>query len=244
MPDDVGCRRQRVCGDMTSRCPIRHEIKLRILTLNPVPDPLGREIGSRWSNKIGMVFSAANAVFNRMCVRLLLTHRVDYPVEQSRRLLNEYYDNIANDENAEQSARDFLLEQSVSSYRYEFSRQQGVEDPNLVHSHWYVRLREEAGSSRDTRQVATEEALNILRLNRERNEICVYFVPGTTSPASAGQSFFSELWSNITSQNEGIFISRNARYNTLAHEMGHLLMRIAHCSLVGPNGRDNDTAPP
>ena len=77
--------------------------------------------------------------------------------------------------------------------------------------------------------VATSEAFNILEMNRVAGQVATYWVPRIISPASSGQTICAPMYANFPLGLEGIFIKNGASPQTLAHELGHLLMRCMHC---------------
>jgi hypothetical protein len=80
---------------------------------------------------------------------------------------------------------------------------------------------------------AGNEARGILSQNRVVGEVATYWVPrllaGTSS--SAGHTVCAPFYPDIPAGLEGIFIRQGAPAPTLAHELGHLLMRAGHCAL-------------
>jgi hypothetical protein len=77
--------------------------------------------------------------------------------------------------------------------------------------------------------VVSPEARAILRMNRFPGQVATYWVPRIIAPESSGQTVCEPMYSNIPTSLEGIFIKNGAPPTTLAHELGHLLMRCMHC---------------
>jgi len=89
----------------------------------------------------------------------------------------------------------------------------------------------------------SSEALSILSLDQVPGEIATYWVPGL-SGGEHGITYYTPKFRDISSNNEGIFISYRTQADILAHELGHLLMRAGHCSFEGDDGDQENSAPP
>jgi len=72
----------------------------------------------------------------------------------------------------------------------------------------------------------TEEVVALLAENRgRRHEVCSYWVPNATA---FGKCYHRREYRGL--RNEGVYVRRNSPEVTLAHELGHLLMRCYHVS--------------
>jgi hypothetical protein len=252
-----GIRRENVAGSSTSQCPVHYEIKIRIMTLNPSGEPEGRRIGQRWDYAVRLQESVARTVFERHCIHVRETERTDCPVELSRELLTRNIrDEAAADPPGGTYEQRLESAQRMAALSYQALARSGNPNPRAAESHYALRVAEAptaspsvASSTASTPTspvyVASDETLNLLRYNRQRGEISVYFVPAIDGyyGSVTGQALTSQYWSNVSDSREGIVINSGARYDTLSHELGHLLMRIGHFSLQGPEGRTEGSAP-
>ena len=121
--------------------------------------------------------------------------------------------------------RAFNQANAEGEQRYRELRTAGIEAPHHRHSEYFVNTGLSYGVGTG---LASGEALEILRLTRRNRCVAVYWVPGISGATAL--SLYRPFYSNVGVQEEGILMRPGTGPDTLAHEIGHLLMRCGHCS--------------
>lgn len=186
-------------------------ILVRVTTFNPEGNTAGR---INWRRQVVEAIIVANGVFGRCGIIIRTSDFRQVGVPQSGRRLTQDIRHALPDNVSPQARR-----QMFNVYRA-LARAGGEEF--ALRAADVVPLQIGQG-------IVNAEARSILQMNRARGQVATYWVPRIIAPVSSGQTVCEPMYSNIPTSLEGIFIKNDAPPATLAHELGHLLMRCMHC---------------
>ena len=224
-------------GDDTQQCPRVREIRVRVTTLNYQEQPRGDAIGRHWNQRVNTAIDSANQVFSPHGIYVVRSRRRDLGVDHSRSLLTS---------DIRAAAAPGRYRATVEDW-HDRGRSQYEESGSVHHlsrAYW-ANVSQMAMAFESGAGLAGSEVRAILRLNRAPREVATYWVPGISSSHEAtAHTFFGPLYSDINRTNEGILMAPHAGSDTLAHELGHLLMRAGHRSFQPPNGEQEGSAGP
>lgn len=218
-------------------------VRIRVTTFNVEEMPDNMRPGFLWDPFIQDSMRLANRTFRQAHVRVRLSNRTDLRPQRSRQLLTTDVLIQAGSRSRFEATLNQHHREGVREYQR--LKRTGRAAPHYLYQEYFAQV-----ASVEARRVGQgmigSEARAILGENRASGEVCTYWVPGISCPSQAtGETVFAPFYSHVGGL-EGILISRHARPDTLAHELGHLLMRISHCSRPDQHrpecqcaGRDN-----
>jgi hypothetical protein len=125
---------------------------------------------------------------------------------------------------------------------YNLIEERNVYAPHHFDTEYFLEVATVVATTSQPIGVASMEALQILGLNRARNQVAVYWVPGMRHPIATGHTLFAPIYRNVPPSREGIFIRPTDHAETFAHELGHLFTRAGHIAFkdspedFGPEG--------
>ncbi len=218
-------------------------VLIRVTTLNVENPPPGTAFASQWDSLIHDSMRVARRAFRRARVRVRLSNRRDLPIRTSLRLLTT---DVMLQAGHPSRFKDTLEDHDLAGIReYQRLKRLNIYAPHYLQQEYFAYIAS-IQARRVGEGIISSEARAILGQNRVPGEVCTYWVPGISSPSQAtGETVFAPFYSRVEGV-EGIFIAQHARDDTLAHELGHLLMRISHCSRPDQHrlvcqcaGRDN-----
>jgi hypothetical protein len=203
-------------------------ITIRITTFTVRPPRPGHRVGEQWNELIDRSFVRAGEIYGRHGITIRRGRRVDHGVEFSRQVLTR--DHYLHGRDIGYSPRRMFREQNeAGEAAYRRSVAEGRPREHYRDAEYWVRVANCVAYRAGGGTVA-REALQILTLNNNPGEVATYWVPGITNPeGSAADTACSPMYGNVRVF-EGIFIGPTSGRDTLAHELGHILMRCGHCA--------------
>jgi hypothetical protein len=183
-------------------------IRLRISILNPENTP-------GWGNAIDKAVQAARRIFGPHGIVIQESARSTLP-ESEFLLTRDIRDQAAT-----------LSRQSGRSAQQEYEFLAGMHSSSQLHTlNVADRASQDIGDG-----IPSSEALNIMTKNRVRGEVPIYWAPALLAggESCAGHTVCRPFYTGLPANGEAIFMGRNAPDPTLAHELGHFLMRAGHC---------------
>jgi hypothetical protein len=182
---------------------ITHEIRINTVRLEPVADRVGRDL------------AAASAIYERYGIRLIWNGHNTIPEAEARAIIG-------------QDERDALS--AIPPERQAELRRSGAIQPDGLDM-GRTPTTDEQG--RTVRGQVSRETRALLEHGRSPGIPTAYWVPSMNDAQSrtghpTGYSIDTAAWAGLLPNREGVVIAENAGPNTLAHELGHLLMRAGH----------------
>jgi hypothetical protein len=209
-------------------------ISVQTTILNPFLDTPGNRQRSTWSadvhSKIARGFQVANMILGCQGIHVQPVgspNEIDAATSE-RYLCSEYSQPYFPGGPAPSPALQNQLRQQdrqEGASDYQDLQRRGVTAPHQLQREYWVGV-SGVSSFADPNPVG-QDALQILALTHRLDCVQVYWVPGMR--AGAGVAVMNPPNANVNRDLEGIFIAPHGGPTTLAHELGHLLMRCGHC---------------